>query len=180
VADLIATPAVSGLPQTVGAARLSAFDPGPVTAIAPYPGRDLTAALSPLHFPAPGEVVAQGAARLIWAGRETAFLTGAPAPDLTGLAAVTDQSDGWVWLVLEGRDTLAVLARLCPLDLRRAAFPVNRAARSLLQHLPVLMVRTGEESFQIAGYRSMAATLVHELKTAMQAVAARESLQVTR
>ncbi|MFN4101209.1 MAG: sarcosine oxidase subunit gamma [Pararhodobacter sp.] len=176
MADLIATPAVSNLPQSLGSVRLSVFDPGPVTAIAPFPGRDLAASLAPLHFPAPGEVVAQGSARLIWAGRELAFLTGAPAPDLTGLAAVTDQSDGWVWLTLEGRDTTAVLARLCPLDLRAAAFPVNTSARSVLQHLPVLLVRTGAESFQIAGYRSMARTLVHELTAAMQSVAARNTL----
>lgn len=173
MADLIATPAVTGLPLTIGSVRLAAFDPGPVTAIAPYPGRDLSPVL---RFPAPGEVIEEGARRLIWAGRGMAFLTGGPAPDLGGLAAVTDQSDGWVWVTLEGRDVPAVLARLCPLDLRAAAFPVGTSARSVLQHLSVLLIRTGPEAFQIAAYRSMAGTLLHDLSGAMKAVAARAAL----
>ncbi|PTX03897.1 sarcosine oxidase subunit gamma [Pararhodobacter aggregans] len=173
MADLIATPAVTGLPLAIGRVTLTAFDPGPVTAIAPYPGRDLSAVL---RFPAPGEVIEEGARRLIWAGREMAFLTGGPAPDLTGLAAVTDQSDGWVWVTLAGRDATAVLARLCPLDLRASAFPLGTSAKSVLQHLSVLLVRTAEDAFQIAAYRSMAGTLVHDLSAAMQAVAARAAL----
>lgn len=175
MADLTATPAVTGLPVTIGEATLAGFNPGPVSSIAPYPGRDPAPALR-MRFPAPGEVIAEGAARLIWAGRDMAFLTGAPAPDLEGLAAVTDQSDGWVWVTLEGRDATAVLARLCPLDLRTAAFPPGRSARSTLTHLPALIVRTGAESFQIASFRSMAQTLVHELHAAMRAVAARAAL----
>jgi len=175
VADLIATPAVTGLPLTIGAATLSGFDPGPVHAIAPYPGRDPSAALG-MTFPAPGAVVARGAARLIWAGRDLAFLAGTPPPDLAGLAAVTDQGDGWVWVTLEGRDATNVLARLCPLDLRPAAFPPDSSARSTLVHLPALLVRTGADSFEIASFRSMAATLVHEIETAMRAVAARATL----
>lgn len=175
MADLFATPAVTGLPLTIGRVTLAAFDPGPVTAIAPFPGRDLSPAL---RFPAPGEVIAEGPGRLIWAGRETAFLTGVPAPDLAGRAAVTDQSDGWVWVTLAGAGTeaMAVLARLCPLDLRPGAFPVGTSARSVLQHLSVLLVRTAEDAFQIAAYRSMAGTLVHDLSGAMKAVAARAAL----
>ncbi len=172
MADLIATAAVSGLPLSHGDVTLSAFDPGPVSAIAPYPGRDLPG----LPFPAPGAVLAHGGGRLVWAGREMAFLLGVPAPDLAGLAAVTDQSDGWVWLVLEGAGAAGVLARLCPLDLRPVAFAPGTAARSVLGHLPVLMIRTGPERFELAAFRSMAGTLVHELEAAMRGVAARRAL----
>lgn len=171
--DLIAKPAVSGLPVSHGGCTLSAFDAGPVTSIAPYPGRDLSAVLP---FPAPGRVTDYQSGRLIWAGRDMAFLTGVAAPDLSGLAAVTDQSDGWAWVSLEGASVEAVLARLCPLDLRLRSFAVGSSARSMLQHLPILLVRTGPESFQIASFRSMAGTLVHELEIAMKGVAARASL----
>lgn len=171
--DLVAKPAVTGLPQTIGRCTLGAYDPGQVTSIAPYPGRDLSAHLA---FPSPGQVTALGAGRLIWAGRDMAFLMGVEAPDLAGLAAVTDQTDGWVWVTLDGPSTVDVLARLCPLDVRPAAFPVGTSARSVLQHLPALLVRTGPESFQIASFRSMAGTLVHELEAAMKAVAARAAL----
>ncbi|WP_127104033.1 sarcosine oxidase subunit gamma [Pararhodobacter zhoushanensis] len=176
MADLISQPALTGLPVTLGRATVAALDPGRVTSIAPYPGRDLSTALAPLRFPAPGEVVSNGSIRLVWAGREMAFLLGAPAPDLTGLAAVTDQSDGWVWVSLEGDDAAAVLARLSPLDLRPASFAPGTAARSTLNHLPALIIRTSETRFELASFRSMAGTLKEELHHAMQAVAARAAL----
>lgn len=168
--DLIAELAAKGLPLMHGRTTLAAFDPGPVTSIAPYPGRALPG------FPAPGHVVPHGTGRLVWAGRGMAFLLGAPAPDLGADAAVTDQSDGWVWVTLSGRDAVAVLARLCPLDLRPAAFAVGTSARSMVNHLPVLIVRDGMEAFTIAAFRSMSVTLVHEFEAAMRAVAARATL----
>ena len=161
--DLIAEPAVTGLPLTHGRATLAAHDPGRVTSIALYPGRSLPG------FPAPGQVLGP----MVWAGRGMAFLLGAEPPD-TPDAAITDQSDGWVWVTLTGADAGTVLARLCPLDLRPAAFPVGTSARTMLQHLSVLMIRT-EQGFVIAAYRSMARTLVHEVEAAMQAVAARRA-----
>lgn len=163
--DLIAEPAATGLPVTHGRATLAAFDPGRVSAIAPYPGRTLPG------FPAPGQVLGP----MVWAGRGMAFLLGEAPPD-TSDAAITDQSDGWVWVTLTGLDAVAVLARLCPLDLRRQAFPVGTSARSLLQHLSVLIIRDAPDRFRIAAFRSMAQTLTHEVEAAMQAVAARAAL----
>ncbi len=165
--DLIADGAARGLPVTLGRASLVGFDPGPVTSIAPFPGRAVPG------FPTPGQVVAQGAGRMVWAGRGMAFLIGAPAPDLQGQAAVTDQSDGWVWVTLSGADAVAVLARLVPLDLRPQAFPAGTTARSTLGHLPVLLIREAVDTFRIAAFRSMAGSLVHDLTGAMRAVAAR-------
>lgn len=164
--DLIAEPAVSGLPVTHGRATLAEFDPGPVTAIAPYPGRIVPG------FPAPGQVLGP----MVWAGRGMAFLLGTPAPDLGAEAAVTDQSDGWVWVMLSGPDAVAVLARLCPLDLRLAAFPPGTSARTMLQHLGALIIRDAPDSFRIAAFRSMARTLKHEIEAAMSAVAARAAV----
>lgn len=163
--DLIAEPAVAGLPVTHGRATLATFDPGHVTAIAPYPGREVPG------FPAPGQVRGP----MVWAGRGMAFLLGDAPPDLGESAAVTDQSDGWAWVTLSGPDAVAVLARLCPLDLRPATFAIGSSARTVLQHLSVLLMRT-EQGFVIAAYRSMARTLVHEVEAAMQAVAARRAL----
>ncbi len=164
MADLIAEPAVSGLPLSHGRATLAAHDPGRVTAIAPYPGRTVPG------FPAPGQVLGP----MVWAGRGMAFLLG-EAPPETPDAAITDQSDGWAWVTLSGPDAGTVLARLCPLDLRPAAFPAGTSARTMLQHLSVLMIRDGADRFRIAAYRSMARTLVHEIEAAMQAVAARRA-----
>jgi heterotetrameric sarcosine oxidase gamma subunit len=71
----------------------------------------------------------------VWTGPDQAFLIGAPAPDLTGLAAVTDQSGGWAALQLQGPGAEAVLMRLFPLDLRARAFAPGHAARAPLGHM---------------------------------------------
>ena len=179
MADLQATEAVSGLPVTEGTVTLSLMDPSPVTSVAPYPGADTNSALAPLgvRFPAPGEVSEHGGARLAWAGREMAFLMGAPAPDgLAARAALTDQSDGWVWVHLSGADARDVLARLMPLDVRDTGLPVGGVARSLLGHMQAMILRPAPDAYEIAVFRAMAGTLAHEVTEAMRSVAARAAL----
>lgn len=167
-----------GLPITEGACRLAACAPTPISAIAPFPGRlaEVDAALQAmgLGFPKPGASVASEGARAVWAGRATAFLMGAAPPEgLTEHAALTDQSDGWAGLQLTGAGAEAVLARLIPLDLRAPAFPPGSAARSLLNHMPCLVLRVADAAFELFTYRSMAGTAVHELAEAMRGVGAR-------
>ncbi|MFN3952843.1 MAG: sarcosine oxidase subunit gamma [Pararhodobacter sp.] len=175
--DITLPSAGLGLPITRGNCRLEAAALGPVWQIMPFPGaRDaLDAALEPLglRFPDPGQVLnGRDGARLVWAGRETAFLIGAAQPP--GLpAAVCDQSDGWVVLHLSGARVVDVLARLATIDLRDEAFPVASSARIQLNHLPAMIIKNDSQALEIWSYRSMAATLVHELGVAMRAVAAR-------
>jgi heterotetrameric sarcosine oxidase gamma subunit len=128
-------------------------------------------------FRQPGKMIVSGSARIIWAGRETAFLMGvAPPEGLQSEAALTDQSDGWAGLHLRGSGAEAVLARLVPLDLRLSAFAVHDAARTLLNHMPCLIFRPAETAFDVYVFRSMAGTAVHELTEAMRGVAARLSV----
>lgn len=174
MAELTETPPFTGqaLPLALGACRVSALDPGPIAAIAPFPGRTAALAARLGGFPAPGEVLDLPAGRLVWAGRETAFLFGTP-PDLAGLAAVTDQSDGWAGLRLEGADGAAALARLVPVDLEDLAPPAS--LRSLLNHMPLLLIHPTAEVWELYSFRSMAGTMVQEVVTAMRSVAARRN-----
>ncbi len=188
MADLTVTEATDGLglPLAMGDCTLSAQAPGTAWLIAPYPGRRAacSAALAPLglSFPAPGQGLAgqglaAGGRRIVWAGRDQAFLFGAAPPEgLAEHAALTDQSDGWAGLRLQGPDAEAVLARLVPLDLRIGAFPEDHVARSLLGHMPLLIQRTGPETFALMTYRSMAGSAVQEIAHALKAVAARRRL----
>lgn len=174
MADLTETAPFAGLglPLALGETRLAALPLGPITAIAPYPGQAAAVGGELGGFPGPGQVLTTPHGHLAWAGREVAFLFGR-APDLGALAAVTDQSDGWAGLSLTGADALAVLARLVPVDLATMSPPVS--LRSLLNHLPLLLVHPAPEVWQVWSYRSMAGTLVHELNGAMCAVAARRA-----
>lgn len=177
MADLIPTPPLTRNPLETGGARLSLHDPGPLHQIALYPGAELAAAvlLAPLglDFPAPGRMAAAGGLRLVWTGRAQAMLVGAEPPQgLTEHAALTDQSDGWVCLSLAGPGAEAVLARLVPLDLRAAAFPPGHAARTALNHMPLILWREAED-FRLMTFRSMARTAWDEIAHAMAHLAAR-------
>jgi heterotetrameric sarcosine oxidase gamma subunit len=83
-----------------------------------------------------------------------------------------DVSDAFAELALEGRDAAAVLARLVPVDLDPAAFPAGAAARTLLRHVPLVLVAS-ERGFGLLVPRSYAASAVAEIVVAMRAVAAR-------
>ncbi|MCY1127268.1 sarcosine oxidase subunit gamma [Frigidibacter sp. RF13] len=182
MAKLIAKPAAGELlPVTIGSLTLSDMPQERITAIAPYPGKieAVSNALERLGlaFPAPGASQQAAKARILWAGRDLAFLIGAAPPAGLGpIAAQTDQSDGWAGLALSGPGVEAALARLVPLDLSLAAFPEGATARTALGHITILLHRTGAENFALYLFRSMIATAIHELETVMRALLARASL----
>jgi sarcosine oxidase gamma subunit len=172
VANLIAKSALEGrAPLTIAATTLAEVDVGPITSVAPYPGRDVAKALG--GFPSPNQFITKGDVKIVWSGRAQAFYIGAPCPDLGDLAAVTDQSGGWVTLSLSGPLAVDSLARYVPLDLRLSAFPVGGAARSQLFHAPLCLIRLAEDAFQLMTFRSMARTAWHEVEVAMKTLAAR-------
>lgn len=153
---------------------------GPITEIAPFRGRRaaLSKAMKTAHgvcFPEPGRRETSGPSEALWFGRETALLIGVPAEaGLADHAALTDQSDGWASVELEGPDVEEVLARLVPIDLRSAHFDGSATARTLLGHMACSVSRTGPERFRLMVFRSMAKTLFRELHHAMIGVSARK------
>lgn len=166
---LFAKTALQGrAPLTLAATTLAEEAPGQITSIACFPGALAEVSSRLGGFPAPNQAL--GA--LVWTGPEQAFLLGQPAPDLQGLAAVTDQSGGWAGLSLTGLAAVAALMRLYPLDLRATAFPPGRVARAPLGHMQsVLIAREG--GFLILVFRSMARTAWDEIAHALQALEAR-------
>jgi sarcosine oxidase subunit gamma len=147
-----------------------------MVAIAPYAGQDkaVAAALKEafgIGLPGPGRSFAKGGVGLVWFAYGKFLLLGADAPDFAGLAAVTDQADGWAMMRLDGAE--AVLARLVPVDLRPATFKKGHAVRTMLGHMTCHILRSGSQAFDIMVMRSMAGTAVHEIEVAMRGVAAR-------
>lgn len=173
MADLIAkTPLWGKAAVALAGVELAEVELGQITSVAPFAGQEkaLAAALKPLVFPAPNRVSAKGAARLVWTGRGQAFLIGAAPGDWGGLAALTDQSDGWACLSVRGEGAVDVLARLIPLDLR--AMAEGSCARSSLGHMAMILIRV-TDGFELLVFRSMARTAWHELEAAMKMRAAR-------
>ena len=180
MANLVATSSAEGrLPAAIGPMTLSEAPFAPITWVAPFQGQSasVSAALKAatgIGLPNPGEVLAWDGVKAVWAGPGQALILGAEvAPEG---AAIADQSDGWIWLILDGAGAADVLARLTPIDLREDSFGVGQAARTLLFHMTATILRTGTERYEILVFRSMAATAVHDLTTAMRHVAGRTAL----
>jgi len=181
VPELIAKSALEGRNLTLGTVTLAEVEVGPITSVAVFPGGAKAVAKGlktlGLAMPEPNSFAEKKGARIVWTGRDQAFLTGVEPPALEG-AALTDQSDGWAALALTGAGAVDVLARLVPVDLRLAAFPVGRAIRTQLNHMNVMILRAGDHAFEILGFRSMARTAWHELETTMHMVAARMGMKI--
>lgn len=167
------------LPLTIGDVTLTEDMPAAMTLIAPYKGRKdaLSKALNAAHgmaFPAPNRATGKVGGRAIWFGRAQALLIGPAAdPSLAAHAALTDLSDGWAVVRLEGDQAENVLARLIPIDLRATVFKRGHTARTEIKHMMGSITRIGPKAFQIMVFRSFSETLIHDLKRAMEAVAAR-------
>ncbi len=176
--ELIAKTALSDKkPATFAGTTLAEADPGPVASIALFPGQEkaLAKALKPMVFPAPNSFTENGGVRLVWTGRDQAFLIGAEPPALDGIAAVTDQSGGWATLTVTGPVAAEALMRLVPLDLR-PTFAVGQAARAPLGHMQSVIFRTAADGFTVMVFRSMARTAWHEIEVALRSLAARAAL----
>ncbi|NVK15987.1 MAG: sarcosine oxidase subunit gamma [Rhodobacteraceae bacterium] len=180
MAELIAkSPCDRLLPVSLGGLSLTEEQPGSMWALAPFKGQEkgLSKALEAAHgmaFPAVNRATGKAGSRAVWFGRDMALLMGvAPDAKLAKHAALTDQSDAWAVVRLDGAGAQDVLARLVPVDLRPQVFKRGHTVRTELKHMMASVTRIGPQAFQIMVFRSMAKTLVHDLKTAMEAVTAR-------
>lgn len=175
------SPCAGLLPLTIGALSLSEVEPGHLTAIAPFKGKAdaLAAAFGAAHgldWPAPNRTTGGDDARAVWFGHAHVLLIGpAPDPSLGAHASLTDVSDGWATVLLQGAGATDVLARISPIDLRPAVFQPGHTARTELLHMQAAITRLADDAFLIMGFRSMARTMVHDLKIAMEGVEARRA-----
>ena len=99
-------------------------------------------------------------------------------PDAVAHAAyLTDQSDAWVAVRIEGPRVREALARLCMLDLTDSPFPVGAVTRTLMEHMGVVILReddaNGHARFLLLAPRSYAGSFVHAVETAITNAASR-------
>lgn len=175
--DLVARTACAGLlPLVHGGMTLRELNYGAIFAVAPFRGRsaDVSAALQKAvgaGLPENGRLLSGKSGEVMWTGQGQYFVRAVKLPTLA--AAVSDQSDSWACVALEGKGALEVLARLCPLDLN--AMNEGDVARSLVGHMSAITVMRSD-GVDVMVFRSMAATLVHELDRVMRSVTAQRNL----
>jgi sarcosine oxidase subunit gamma len=92
------------------------------------------------------------------------------ASSLKEVGYVTDQSDSWVDLRIEGVNVVQVLARICPLDLHLNTFPEGSVSRTVMEHLAVIILREKKNSFLLMSPRSSANSFLHALETSISNV----------
>ena len=85
--------------------------------------------------------------------------------DLLGKVAITEQSDSWVVLALNGLLVRRTLERICPIDCSASAMPVGTTARTVIEHLGAIIVRRPNDSdgnpcFWLFSSRSSAASFL--------------------
>lgn len=83
-------------------------------------------------------------------------------------ASITEQTDAWVRLDLAAPDLGPMLERLTNIDL--ATKPAGFAARTVIEHLGVFLIKRGAGDVTLYGPRASAGSLLHALEVAARSV----------
>ena len=83
------------------------------------------------------------------------------AAKFEGCAYATLQTDGWASTNITGERVHDVLERFIPLDLRRA--PINFSARTSAHHIAVIVMKFGEDKYNLMTPRSSARSFLEGL-----------------
>jgi len=101
------------------------------------------------------------------AGQSVAVST---APAIGDDVYVTNQSDSWVALEVEGPMAVVALERICPLDLHMDVFPKGSVARTSMEHLSVIVVCKGQDHYLLLSPSSFARSFLHAVETSFHNV----------
>ena len=127
-----------------------------------------------LDWPSVRQIKSKASISLMWFDHTHVAIMGiTPTSKLEEIARVTDVSDAWYIVDLDGIDVRKVLSRVTPIDIRENQFQTGITQRADLMHMQASISCTAEHSFRIMVFRSMAQTFVHEILVAMESVAAR-------
>lgn len=181
---LEAAPLLGGVDLTIGTICIRERDDLAIVSIATPHGGDaaLAGAIQSgwaLELPSSTQSTVSGNTRAVSTSPDQMLLIFPhAAPDaervvqakLNGAGYTTDQTDNWVVLELSGDDVLHALERLSPVDLSRAAFPENASARTVMEHMGALVIRTGPDTFLLMSASSSAASFLHAVEVSAKNV----------
>jgi len=89
------------------------------------------------------------------------------AENLKDTGYYTLQSDNWTGLKISGPKCRRALERIIPIDLDPAAFPEGNVARTVMEHLAVIVLRDDENSFLLIAASSSAGSFLHAVETSI-------------
>ncbi len=85
-------------------------------------------------------------------------------------AYLTDQSDSWAALRIEGAQSRSALERICPLDLDADKFTPGTVARTVMEHLGVIILCEAADKYLLLSARSSADDFLHAVETSVRNV----------
>jgi sarcosine oxidase subunit gamma len=181
--QLTAAPPLAGYDKTIGTVRLTAAKDLALVSIAlPLGGEEaakkaIKAAFGK-DFPEVGKASkTKNDVLILRTGMDQGFvLFTHTSPDveplvagqLKGAAYTTDQTDVWVGLEISGPDARRSLERICSLDLHDESFAVMDLARTVMEHLGVIIIRTDQEKWLLLSASSSAGSFLHAVETSIK------------
>ena len=81
---------------------------------------------------------------------------------------ITEQSDAWSGIRVSGQDVISCLERICPINLSIDAFGINCFARTAMEHLNTIIIRTKKNEFELFSASSSAQSFLHAVKASAQ------------
>lgn len=141
------------------ALRKGAAVPVPFGLVLPGPGERLAGDTAGAFWMAPGQWMIEGPG-LAETDFAAAVLAQAPG------CSVTEQTDGWVIIEIDGPADRLEALRERLVNLPPEVLAPGRATRTLLHHMSVFILRPAEGRLTVMGMRSMAGSLWHALEVA--------------
>jgi len=89
---------------------------------------------------------------------------------LKGAAYLTDQTDVWFALQLAGQDARRALERICPIDVHPNHFEVHDCARTIMEHLGAVILRTAHDEYLLMSASSSAGSFLHAVEISLKNV----------
>ena len=81
---------------------------------------------------------------------------------------ITEQSDAWSGIKVSGQNVVSCLERICPINLAIDAFEINCFARTVMEHLNTIIIRTRKNEFELFSASSSAQSFLHSIRTSAQ------------
>ena len=78
---------------------------------------------------------------------------------------ITEQTDAWCGLKVSGKNIEECLIRVSPIDISLENFPVNAFAKTMMEHLGTIMIRSHKQEFELFSASSSARSFLHAVET---------------
>jgi len=92
-------------------------------------------------------------------------------PKLDKSVYITDQSDSWAGLYIEGENAVMALERICPIALHRSVFGIGQVTRTTMEHLAVIIYCEADNRYLLLSPASSADSFLHAVQTSLHNVA---------